>query len=38
MGALTAVCTPTVKSVVAENTVTLLVAEHHRLSAQEVRN
>jgi len=38
MGTLAAVCTLTVKSVVAENTVTLLVAKHHQLSAQEVCN
>jgi len=34
MGALAAVCTSTLKSVMAENTVTLLVAEHQQLSAQ----
>jgi len=34
MGALAAICAPTLKSAMAENTVTLPVAEHHQLSAQ----
>ena len=34
MGALVAVCALTLKSAMAENTVTLPVAEHHQLSAQ----
>ena len=34
MGALATVCAPTLKSAMAENTVTLPVAEHHQLTVQ----